>query len=109
MKPHALSDELAALVHTIDASDADGLVKPQRDMNGRWMLSRPQAVKHIWVYIKKHGLQDAKDKRIIVPDDRLRAVLQQDRIHMMTMNKVLSTHLSAPAVAAVVVDGGGKE
>ncbi|KAI9809700.1 MAG: hypothetical protein M1825_000132 [Sarcosagium campestre] len=60
-----------------------------------FQLSRPETVKRIWAYVKEHDLQDPKDKRQIRCDDALKAVFKQDRIHMFTMNKVLSHHLFA--------------
>ena len=57
MKPLAVSDSLAAVV-------------------GKGPLPRSEVVKKIWVYIKKHNLQDPKDKRNILPDDKLKELLQ---------------------------------
>ena len=56
-------------------------------------LPRTDMVKRIWAYIKEHGCQDPADKRIIVADDKLRAVFGQDRVNMMTMMGLLSPHL----------------
>jgi upstream activation factor subunit UAF30 len=56
-------------------------------------MSRPQAVKRIWNYVKERDLQDPSDKRMIRCDDALRAVFKSDKIHMFTMNKVLSDNL----------------
>ena len=56
-------------------------------------LPRTDMVKKIWAYIKEHGLQDPADKRVIVADDKLRAVFGQDRVNMMTMMGLLSPHL----------------
>jgi chromatin remodeling complex protein RSC6 len=35
-------------------------------------MPRTQIVKKVWDYIKKHGLQDPDDKRVIVADSLLR-------------------------------------
>ncbi|KAJ3233464.1 hypothetical protein HDU81_002264 [Chytriomyces hyalinus] len=56
-------------------------------------LPRHEAVKQIWVYIKAHDLQDPNDKRYIVCDEALQAVLKSKRISMFAMNKVLGEHL----------------
>lgn len=56
-------------------------------------LSRPQAVKHIWAYIKSHGLQDPSNKRNIICDDKLQAVFKKLVVDMFEMNKILSKHL----------------
>lgn len=56
-------------------------------------ISRPEAVKQIWAYIKANNLQDPADKRIIVGDEKFLAVFKRDRINCFAMNKVLSKHL----------------
>ena len=56
-------------------------------------LPRSDMVKRVWSYIKAHDLQDAADRRIIVSDDKLRAVFGKDRVNMMTMMGLLSPHL----------------
>ena len=38
-------------------------------------ISRPQDAKKVWVYIKKHKLQDPKKRREIIADDKLKPVL----------------------------------
>jgi chromatin remodeling complex protein RSC6 len=57
-------------------------------------LPRSQVVSKIWDHIKKNNLQDPKNKREIVADDKLRAVFGKDRVSMFEMNKHLSRHLS---------------
>lgn len=64
--------------------------------NGSWQLSRPQTVKRIWAYVRANDLQDPNDKRMIRCDDALRAVFKQDKVHMFTMNKILSQNLYVP-------------
>ncbi|TVY81728.1 Upstream activation factor subunit spp27 [Lachnellula suecica] len=56
-------------------------------------LSRPQVVKKIWAYIKERDLQDPSDKRQILCDEKLQLVFKQDKVHMFTMNKILSKQL----------------
>ncbi|KAK6536073.1 hypothetical protein TWF281_000319 [Arthrobotrys megalospora] len=60
---------------------------------GETQLSRPETVKRIWAYIKEHDLQDQSDKRYIMCDENLRTVFPTARVHMFTMNKILSGHL----------------
>jgi len=57
-------------------------------------VSRAQAVKGIWAYIKKHKLQDEDKKRIINPDDVLAGVLGTKSLDMLKMGGKLSAHLS---------------
>ena len=57
-------------------------------------ISRGQMMKAIWKYIKKHDLQDKKDKRQINPDTKLAAVIGKKPINMFKMAGKLSAHLS---------------
>ena len=56
-------------------------------------VSRPEAVKKLWDYIKAHGLQDPRDKRQIVADDKLRAVFGKERAGMFELAGLLGAHL----------------
>lgn len=56
-------------------------------------VARPEAVKKLWVYIKAHNLQDPKDKRTIVADDKLRAVFGKDSAGMFELAGILGPHL----------------
>ncbi|KAL2072783.1 hypothetical protein VTL71DRAFT_12126 [Oculimacula yallundae] len=69
------------------------LSAPLADLVGEPTLSRPQVVKKIWEYIKARDLQDPTDKRQILCDDKLQLVFKVDKVHMFTMNKILSKQL----------------
>jgi len=57
-------------------------------------LPRTEAVKKIWVYIKANKLQDAKNKRMINADAKLKAVFGgKSQVSMFDMAKHLSKHL----------------
>ncbi|MBO9678861.1 MAG: DNA topoisomerase III [Acidovorax sp.] len=56
-------------------------------------VARPEAVKKMWEYIKAHNLQDPKDKRTILADDKLRAVFGKDSVGMFELAGVLGKHL----------------
>lgn len=71
------------------------LSEPLSALLGETQLSRPQTVKKIWEYVKSNDLQDPADKRQIVCDDAMRAVFKTDRVHMFTMNKILTQNLYA--------------
>ncbi len=60
---------------------------------GKGPLTRAQVTSKVWVYIKAHGLQDAKDKRQINPDAKLSAVIGKDQISMFKMTAAVSKHL----------------
>ena len=74
-------------------------VTPSADLAeivGKANLPRSEVVSKVWAYIKKHGLQDATNKRQINGDDKLSKVFGQKSASMFEMNKHLSRHLSAP-------------
>lgn len=56
-------------------------------------LPRTEVVKKLWAYIKKHGLQDPKNKRNIKADTKLKAVFGKDTVNMFEMTKLISKHL----------------
>ncbi|MDR0225167.1 MAG: DNA topoisomerase III [Burkholderiaceae bacterium] len=56
-------------------------------------VSRPEAVKKLWEYIKTHNLQNPQDKRTIVADDKLRAVFGKDSAGMFELAGLLGPHL----------------
>jgi len=74
MAAHNVSPELAAVVGS----------KP---------LSRPDITKKIWDYIKKHGLQDKTNKRMINADDKLKAVFGKDQVSMFDLAKIVSANI----------------
>ena len=58
-------------------------------------LPRTEVVKQIWVYIKKHDLQNPKNKREIVPDEKLSKVFEtKEPVNMFKMGGLISKHLS---------------
>ena len=62
---------------------------------GKADLPRSEVVKKVWDYIKKHDLQDAKDRRQINADDKLAKVFGKPSASMFEMNKHLTAHLTA--------------
>jgi DNA topoisomerase I len=57
-------------------------------------LTRPEVTKHVWDYIKKHKLQDPKNKRLIRPDAALAKVFgSKEAIDMLKLATVLNKHL----------------
>ncbi|GAB4396771.1 MAG: DNA topoisomerase III [Rhodoferax sp.] len=64
-------------------------------------VTRPQALKKVWDYIKTHGLQDPADKRVIRCDAALQAVLGAPTIHMMALAGALGPHLKGDAASDV--------
>ena len=57
-------------------------------------LPRSEVAKKLWVYIKKNGLQDQKNKRMINADDTLKAVFGgKKQVSMFEMTALVSKHL----------------
>jgi len=61
---------------------------------GAKALPRTEAVKKVWDYIKKNGLQDKKNKREINADAKLKAVLKKDKVTMFELAKIINKNLS---------------
>lgn len=61
---------------------------------GNGAMPRTEVTKKIWVYIKKNDLQDAKNRRMINADDKLREVFGGKRqVSMFEMTKLVNNHL----------------
>jgi chromatin remodeling complex protein RSC6 len=76
MKPMTISSDLAVVV-------------------GAGPMPRSEVVKKLWVYIKKNGLQDEKNKRNINADAALTKVFGgKSMVNMFEMTKLVSKHLS---------------
>lgn len=58
-------------------------------------LPRSDVVKKVWDYIKANDLQNPKDKREILADDKLEKVFGRKKATMFEMNKFISAHLKA--------------
>ncbi|MBO9572771.1 MAG: SWIB/MDM2 domain-containing protein, partial [Chitinophagaceae bacterium] len=57
-------------------------------------LPRTEIIKKIWAHIKKNGLQDSKNKRMINADDKLKAVFGgKGQISMFELAKVVNKHV----------------
>jgi chromatin remodeling complex protein RSC6 len=76
MKPMKISADLAEVV-------------------GKGPMPRSEVVKKLWVYIKKHDLQDKKNRRNINADANLKKVFHgKGTVNMFEMTKLVSRHLS---------------
>jgi len=75
LKPLELSPELEAVV-------------------GKGPMSRGSVVKAMWVYIKKHDLQNPANKRNILADDKLKPLFGgKGEVTMFEMTKLVSGHM----------------
>ena len=58
-------------------------------------LPRTELTKKLWLYIKKHGLQDKKNRRNINADAALKVVFNgKAQVSMFDMTKLVSKHVS---------------
>lgn len=57
-------------------------------------LPRTEVTKKLWAYIKRHGLQDKKNRRNVNADAKLRPIFRKDQVTMFEMTKLVSRHLS---------------
>lgn len=75
MKPMAPSSTLAAVI-------------------GGNSMPRTEVTKKLWAYIKRNGLQDRVNKRMINADDKLRPVFGgKSQVSMFDMTRLVSNHL----------------
>jgi upstream activation factor subunit UAF30 len=57
-------------------------------------IPRTEIIKKIWDYIKKNGLQDKQNKRMINADDKLKSVFGgKEQISMFELAKVVNNHV----------------
>jgi chromatin remodeling complex protein RSC6 len=76
MKPMTPSSQLAAVV-------------------GSSPMPRTEVTKKLWAYIKRKGLQDQKERRMINADENLKPVFGgKSRVSMFDMTKMVNKHLS---------------
>jgi len=73
-------------------------VTPDADLSevvGSKPLPRTELTKKLWAYIKKNGLQDQKNKRMIKADDKLRPIFGKPQVNMFEMTKLVNKHVKA--------------
>lgn len=59
-------------------------------------LPRTELTKKLWVYIKKNGLQDAKNRRMINADANLKPIFGgKGQVSMFDMTKLVNKHVKA--------------
>ncbi len=61
---------------------------------GTTPMPRTEITKKIWGYIKRNNLQDAKERRMINADDKLKAVFNgKGKVSMFEMTKLVNKHM----------------
>ena len=61
---------------------------------GNKPLPRTQVVKKVWDYIKKNNLQNPKNKRNILADDKLQKLFGKKEVTMFELAGIVGKHLS---------------
>ena len=57
-------------------------------------VPRTEVTKKLWAYIKKNGLQDQKNRRMIKADESLKPVFAgKSQVNMFEMTKLVNKHL----------------
>ena len=57
-------------------------------------IPRTEVTKRLWAYIKKNGLQDSKNRRMINSDATLKAIFGgKSSVNMFEMTKLVGKHL----------------
>ena len=74
MKPMQPSSDLAAVV-------------------GSGAMPRTEVTKKLWQYIKRKGLQDSKNRRMINADENLRPIFGRSQVSMFEMTRLVNKHL----------------
>ena len=65
-------------------------------------MARTEVTKHLTSYIKEHNLQDSVNKRKIVPDAKLKKLLNlspSDEVTYFNLQKYMKVHFPKPASA----------
>ena len=60
---------------------------------GSTALPRTEVVSKLWTYIKKHGLQDAANKRNINADAKLKEIFGKAQVTMFELAGLIGKHL----------------
>jgi len=57
-------------------------------------MPRTEVTKKLWAYIKRKGLQDSRERRMINADDNLKAVFGgKTKVSMFDMTKLVNKHV----------------
>ena len=87
-KPAAKRKPNAAFMKPMNASST------LQAVIGSSAMPRTEVTSKLWAYIKKNGLQDKSNKRMINADDKLREVFGgKKQVSMFEMTKLVSKHL----------------
>ena len=61
-------------------------------------MPRTEVTKKLWAYIKRKGLQDQKERRMINADENLKPIFGgKSKVSMFDMTKMVNKHLKDPS------------
>ena len=74
-------------------------MRPSSDLAnvvGSSPMPRTEVTTKLWQYIKRKGLQDSKNRRMINADDNLRPIFGRSQVSMFEMTRLVNKHLRNP-------------
>ena len=74
-------------------------MQPSSDLSsvvGGSPMPRTEVTKKLWQYIKRKGLQDSKNRRMINADENLRPIFGRGQVSMFEMTRLVNKHLRNP-------------
>ena len=87
MKPSDAPQKTSAFMKAMQPSpQLAAVIGPQA-------VPRTEVTKRLWAYIKQHQLQNPANKRNILCDDKLKAVMGKDEVTMFEMTALVGKHL----------------
>src|SRR3977135_932158 len=89
MKPMQPSSDLASVV-------------------GSSPMPRTEVTKKLWQYIKRKGLQDSKNRRMINADENLRPIFGRGQVSMFEMTRLVNKHLRNPYAPLATPSNAGR-
>ncbi len=81
------------------AKTSSAFMKPMQpskqlaEIVGEKPLPRTEVTKKLWAHIKKHKLQNPKNKREILADDKLQPIFGGKKLDMFQMTRAVNKHL----------------
>ena len=88
------------MAETTAKAKTGGFMKPMQPSDllarivGAEPLPRSEVTKKIWAHIKKHNLQNPKNKREILADDQLQPIFGSEKLDMFQLTKAVNKHLT---------------
>ena len=62
---------------------------------GKKKMGYNDAVRAVWIYIKKHQLQDPNQRTVIVCDEKMKAVTKKKKVLCKEILTILQPHMTS--------------